>query len=91
MRCDLKDHFLASSMQNPHYMRIKWGHISKDIKIRYNLQSLLHNGYVYVKIKKGIYGLKGSCHSGLQKVTTASRITGLLSNSWYFWFMETQN
>ena len=37
MTCDLKDHFLASPMQNPHYMGIKWEHIPEDIRLRYNL------------------------------------------------------
>ena len=37
---------------------MKWEHIPEDIRLRYNLQSLLHNGYVYVKIKKGMYALK---------------------------------
>ena len=58
MSIDLKDHFLASPMSQPHYMRIRWDQIPDDIKLRYNLQPLLHNNYIYIKIKKGMYGLK---------------------------------
>ena len=68
MTCDLKDHFLASPMKNPHYMRIKWDNIPEDIKLRYNLHSLLHNGYIYVKIKKGMYGLKEAAILAYQKL-----------------------
>ena len=32
MTCDLKDHFLASPMEKPHYMKIKWEHIPEDIR-----------------------------------------------------------
>ena len=39
-------------------MRIHYKHIPLDIRDKYNLQSLLHNDYIYVCIKKGMYGLK---------------------------------
>ena len=39
-------------------MKIYWKHISEDIRVQYNLQELLSNDYIYVKIKKGMYGLK---------------------------------
>ena len=59
LSCDLKDFFLASPMNKPEYMKV---HISKfppDIIQRYKLELLQDdNGYVYIKIKKGMYGLK---------------------------------
>ena len=58
MACDLKDHFLASPMAKPQYMQMRWEHIPDDIKICYSLEKLLHYGYIFVKIKKGMYGLK---------------------------------
>ena len=58
MTCDLKDHFLASPMKQPRYMRMRWDQIPDDIKLRYNLHTMKHYDYVYVKIKKGMYGLK---------------------------------
>ena len=39
-------------------MKIHWKHIPEDIRVQYNPQELLSNDYTYVKIKKGMYGLK---------------------------------
>ena len=58
MTLDLKDHFLASPMQDAEYMKIPQCYIPPDIMQKYNLSTKLYNGYVYCKIKKGIYGLK---------------------------------
>ena len=58
LSCDLKDFFLATPMARPEYMKIHWEHISEDIRVQYNLQELLINDYIYVKIKKCMYGLK---------------------------------
>jgi len=57
--CDLKDFFLASPMKNPEYMRIHYKHCPQDIRDKYALEhKVAADGYVYVKIKKGMYGLK---------------------------------
>lgn len=46
-------------MKNAEYMHIHWKHIPQDIRELYNLFDKLHgDGYIYVKIKKGMYGLK---------------------------------
>ena len=58
MTCDLKDHFLASPMKDSQYMRSRWDQMPDDIKNSYNLQVMKHNDYIYIKIKKGMYGLK---------------------------------
>ena len=58
MCCDIKDFFLASPMKDPEFMRIPLKYLPPDIIKRYNLTPLLHHGYVYCKIKKGVYGLK---------------------------------
>ena len=56
---DLKDFFLASPMKKPEFMKV---HISKfppDIIQKYNLELLQdEQGFIYIKIKKGMYGLK---------------------------------
>jgi hypothetical protein len=55
----LKDHFLASPTKNSEYMRIKYKYFPADIRQRYDLESLLANDdYIYIHIKKGMYGLK---------------------------------
>ena len=38
-------------------MRISLKHIPSDIQERYNIASMVHNGYVLMEISKGIYGL----------------------------------
>ena len=58
MTCDLKDHFLTSPMTKPQYMKMRWDPIPDEVKLRCNIQSLRHGDYVYIKIKKGMYGLK---------------------------------
>ena len=39
------------------YMRIRVDNIPPDIMRRYDLDAKIHNGYVYVEILKGMYGL----------------------------------
>ena len=40
-------------------MRVKYQYILNDIRIRYNLDhKVVQNGYIYIKIKKGMPGLK---------------------------------
>ena len=59
MSMDLKDHFLASPMLRPEYMKIHRRNIPPDIYDQYSLQDkVTSTGFVYVKIKKGMYGLK---------------------------------
>jgi hypothetical protein len=59
MCADLKDHFLAAPMKDPEYMRIKYKYFSATIRKKYNLHAIVNeDGYVYIKIKKGMYGLK---------------------------------
>lgn len=39
-------------------MKIKYNTLPKSIIDKYNLQSLVHNGYIYLEIHKRMYGLK---------------------------------
>ena len=56
---DLKDFFLASPMAAPEYMRIHYRYFPDEIKKQYQLDKIVdHDGYIYIKIKKGMYGLK---------------------------------
>ena len=51
MTLDLKDHFLASPIPSPAYMKIPLRYIPADImEIKKN--------YIYCKFKKSMYGLK---------------------------------
>ena len=59
MGLDLKDFFLASPMARPEFMRIHYKHFPQDIKEMYNIDDLkAPDDYVYVRIKRGMYGLK---------------------------------
>ena len=55
---DLKDFFLASPMLEKEYMRMHIRHIPADIRNKYNINNIVHNNYVYIRINKGMYGLK---------------------------------
>ena len=59
MSADVKDFFLNSPMQRPEYMKVHYKHIPADIRQRYNLdKKVTASGHIYIKIKKGMYGLK---------------------------------
>ena len=46
-------------MDRPGYMKIHSRYFLEDIKKKYNINSIIHSdGYVYCKIKCGVYGLK---------------------------------
>ena len=55
---DLKDMFLKTIMQNPEYMKVHIKYFPLDIVKQYNLNCIVHNNHIYIKIKKGMYGLK---------------------------------
>ena len=38
-------------------MRFRWEDIPDEIKLEYNLQNLVVDGWIYVEIRKGMYGL----------------------------------
>ena len=53
LSADLKDHFLASPMEETEYMRIHSRYFLDDIRKQYNIKELTdEDGYVYVMIKK---------------------------------------
>ena len=59
MTMDIKDYFLNTPMATPEYMKVNYKHIPPDIRARYSLNSkVTTDGYLYVKIKKGMYGLR---------------------------------
>ena len=59
MFADVKDYFLATFMLEPEYMKIQYKLFPEEIGIAYNLDSKVdENGFIHIKIKKGMYGLK---------------------------------
>jgi hypothetical protein len=57
MTADIKDFYLNTPMNRYEYMCIPEKDIPATIMTQYNLAPLLHNGAVYIKIRKGMYGL----------------------------------
>ena len=56
---DLKDLFLGSFMRHPEFMRIPLSIFPDNTIEGYNLNnSVCSEGYIYIKIKKDLYGLK---------------------------------
>jgi hypothetical protein len=59
MSLDIKDLFLQSILDDPEYLRIHSKYFFTDIRLKYNFDAIIAtDGYVYYKIKRGIYGLK---------------------------------
>ena len=57
MTADLKDFYLGTPMERYEYMRVPIWLLPDAIIDQYNLKPLFHNGFVYVEIRKGMYGL----------------------------------
>jgi len=57
MTADVKNFYLNTPLDRPEYMRIPLTHIPDEIIKEYGLRELARDGYVYVEINKGMYGL----------------------------------
>ena len=56
---DIKDYFLGSNMKKPEFMKVHIRKFSPDIIQQYKLREKMDaNNYVYIRIIKGMYGLK---------------------------------
>ena len=59
MSVDLKDFFLATPMDGNKYIKVPYKHFPLDIQARYKLNTkVLESDHIFIKIKKGMYGLK---------------------------------
>jgi hypothetical protein len=54
---DLKNFYLKTPLPTARYMRMKLDILPEEIIEKYNLRAIAHNGWVYFKIKRGMYGL----------------------------------
>jgi hypothetical protein len=61
MCLDVKNFYLNTPMDRPEYMRIPINLIPQDIIDAYGLEALAHEGHVYIRINKGMYGLPQAC------------------------------
>jgi hypothetical protein len=58
MGIDLKNFYLNTPLDRYEYMPLSIAIIPDKIIKQYNLLSLMHNGYIYIKIRKGMYSHK---------------------------------
>ena len=45
-------------MNNYQYMKISQQYFIDEIRSEYDIEKLVHNGYIFMEIRKGMYGLK---------------------------------
>jgi hypothetical protein len=58
MSLDIKNFYLNMPMSRYEYIRIKIDNVPEEIIKQYNLREKVdNNGYIYIKVKKGMYGL----------------------------------
>jgi hypothetical protein len=57
MTLDIKDFYLNTEMERYEYMGLPIDIIPQEIIDQYQLLPLVHNGYVYIEIRTGMYGL----------------------------------
>jgi hypothetical protein len=57
---DISNFYLMTPLDRPEYARIQLSVIPQEIIDKYNLEAYAHNGWVYYKLSKGMYGLKQS-------------------------------
>ena len=57
MTIDIKDFYLNTPMERPEYMQLTLSDIPSNIIEFYHLCDIAHDGYVFVRIQKSMYGL----------------------------------
>jgi hypothetical protein len=67
---DIKDFYLNTKMERYEYMRLPVNVIPAEIMVQYNLQALIHKEYIYIEIRKGMYGLPQAGKLANQQLTT---------------------
>ena len=55
---DINNFYLDTHMERFEYMRLKLSDLSDDVIKQYNISAKVpKNGYIYIKVRKGMYGL----------------------------------
>jgi hypothetical protein len=57
MLIDVKNYYLGTPLDIYEYMRLAIDILPQEIVDQYSLLNLVHNGFVYLEIRKGMYGL----------------------------------
>jgi hypothetical protein len=70
MMMDIKNYHLGTPLPRFEYMKILLSRFPEEIVQKYNLNALAVDGWVYIKIRKGMYGLKQAGLLGNQLLQT---------------------
>jgi hypothetical protein len=57
MNMDIKKYYRGTPLERYTYVCIPFSMVPDEIMNEYNLHSLVHNSYLYVEVRKGMYGL----------------------------------
>jgi hypothetical protein len=57
MNMDIKNYYLGTLLERYEYVRIPVSMVVDKIMDENNLHAMVHNGYLYVEVRKGMYGL----------------------------------
>ena len=83
MTLDIKDFSLQTVMDHPEYMRIYSKYFLQDMRDKYNIDSIIApDGYVYCKIKRGMYGLKQATRLAYDKLLQNLKKHGYLPDKY---------
>jgi hypothetical protein len=58
MMMDIKNYYLGTPLPRFEYIKMLLSRFPEEIVQRYNLNALAVDGWVYIEIRKGMYGLK---------------------------------
>jgi hypothetical protein len=58
MVMDIKNYYIGTPLPRFEYMKMPLSRFPEEIVQKYNLNALAVDGWVYVEIRKGMYGLK---------------------------------
>jgi hypothetical protein len=76
MMMDIKKYYLGTPLPRFEYMKMLLSRFPEEIIQKYNINALAINGWVYIEIRKGMYGLK---QAGLLANQLPSTIRRLLA------------
>ena len=57
---DIEHFYLSTPLSRPEYMKIQLSKIPQEFISKYNLNILVHKGWIYFEIRCGCYGLPQS-------------------------------
>jgi hypothetical protein len=58
MMMDIKNHYMGTPLPQYEYITMLLSRFLEEIVNKYNLKALAIDGWVYIEIRKGVYGLK---------------------------------